>query len=353
VTDLKTQLSQGRWDELSFGFAPLVVLWSALKLEMFPALAASPRTAEELARALHCSGRGVRMVLDCLTAMGFLRKVGPRYRLNRLSRSYFLPSSDDYAGRVVLLCEPSLRLWLALPEVVRSGEPALALLSGEEKDRLQMEIADALFQVHRPKAWSLARLLSPRRFSQMTVQRNPRILDVAAGSAVWSIPFALKHPGAEVAAVDLSPVLEVAKKYARRFGLENRYRFIEADISKADLGRDEYDLALLGHICHSQGERGSRELIGKCFCALREKGTLLIMDFVPDERRKSALLPLLLAVHALLGSPEGDTFTRSQYGTWLSDAGFGSVRTLRVPGHSPVFLGFKRPGERRPKHAHR
>jgi len=283
------------------------------------------------------------MVLDCLAAMGLLRKGRSRYRLNRLSRTYFLPSSDDYAGNVVMVCEPTLRLWLGLPEAVRSGEPAASFLSGEEKNRFEAAISDALFQVHRRQAWKLVELLDQGRFSPRRVPRTRRVrvLDAAAGSAVWSIPFALKHRGAEVVAVDLLPVLEVAKKYTRRFGVEARYQFVAADLSEAELGKDDYDLVFLGHICHSRGEGRSRELIGKCFRALRKSGILLIMDFVADEERKSALLPLLLAVHALLGSREGDTFTFSQYKRWLLDAGFTGVRALRVPGHSPILLGLR------------
>lgn len=338
---IKEDLTRGAWDNISFCFAPLLVLRSALKLGFFSGLARAPKTAGKLALSLDCSPRGVRMLLDCVAAMGFLRKEGTRYGLNRLSRNYFLQSSDDYVGRVVMICEPALRLWLGLPKVVRSGKPAVTSLTKGERNRLEAEIADALFQVHRRQAWKLAGLLGSGKFSLSKGRRSLRILDIASGSAVWSIPLALKHRGAEVVAVDLLPVLKVARKYTHRFRVETRYRFLGADISEVEFGDREYDLALLGHICHSQGEEGSRELIGKCFRALREKGILLIMDFIPDEGRKSALLPLFLAVHALLASPDGDTFTFSEYKKWLLDAGFASVRALRVAGHSPILLALR------------
>jgi len=65
------------------------------------------------------------------------------------------------------------------------------------------------------------------------------------------------------------------------------------------------------------------------------------MDYVPDEERKSPTLPLLLALNALLGTREGDTFTFSEYRQWLMSAGFNAVKTIEISGHSPVMVGLK------------
>jgi ubiquinone/menaquinone biosynthesis C-methylase UbiE len=168
-----------------------------------------------------------------------------------------------------------------------------------------------------------------------------RILDVGAGSAVWSLPFASQCPNVEVTAIDFPPVLPIARKFACRFGVEKQYRFVGADIRTVDLGEQEFDLVLLGHICHSEGPRRSRELFSRCFRALKNKGRLLIMDYLVDENRASELLPLLLALNTLLGTDEGDTFTMSEYMAWLQDAGFTRVESVAVKEHSPVIVATK------------
>lgn len=338
---MQAKLARGAWEELSFCFAPLVVLCTAMKLGIFAALVEGAKNLGEIASSTACSTRGVRMVLNCMTAMGLLEKKGETYGLNDFSRRYFLPSAEDYIGRLFINCEPLLRLWLTLPEAVRTGKPTLSFATDAEKIQLEISIADALFQVHRACAWRLADLLgngsSPSERGHATI----KILDVAAGSAVWSIPFALKYEGAQIAAVDLPPVLEVTKKYTRKFGVESRYTFIEADVGESDFGSNDYDWVLLGHICHSLGARGSQELISKSFRALRDKGRLLIIDFIPDEERSYELLPLLLAINALLGAPEGDTFTFSEYRSWLMKAGFSEAHTVQVGEHSPIIVGLK------------
>ena len=65
------------------------------------------------------------------------------------------------------------------------------------------------------------------------------------------------------------------------------------------------------------------------------------MDYIADEERKADFMPLLLALNALLGTEEGDTFTFSEYRRWLTEAGFESVQAVPVGGHSPIILGLK------------
>lgn len=335
------RLARGELDELSFHFAPQILLFTALKLGIFPAMGKGAKGLSSIALATECSPRGVGMVLNCLTAMGLLEKKNDTYELNDFSRRYFLPSSEDYIGQLFMPTDQLLKLWLTLPEAVKTGRSTLSLFPEEEKEKLNLSIVDALFQVHKAHAWRLADILKHNTPFLAEHYGIVKILDVAAGSAVWSLPLALKYERAEVTAIDFASVLEVAKRYARRFGVENQYKFLGADIRQIDFGNDEYDLALLGHICHSEGAEWSRRLIGKCFRALKENGKLFIMDYVPDEERESDVMPLLLAINALLGTEEGDTFTFSQYKNWLLNAGFREARTLRVNDHSPVIVGLK------------
>lgn len=341
VIGVTEKLARGALDELNFDFASQVVLFTALKLDIFSVIDKEAKGVDEIASAVKCSARGMRMLLNCLAAMELLEKENETYALNRLSRKTLLPSSKDYIGSLFMHWEKLVKLWLTLPEAVKTGKPTLGLFTDEEKERLNIDIADALFQVHKGYAWGLAEALEISAGFLPEHGRAMKILDVAAGSAVWSLPLALKYERAEVTAIDFASVLEVAKRYARRFGVESQYKFIGADIRQIDFGNDEYDLALLGHICHSEGAEWSRRLIGKCFRALKENGKLFIMDYVPDEERESDVMPLLLAINALLGTEEGDTFTFSQYKNWLLNAGFREARTIRVNDHSPVIVGLK------------
>lgn len=334
-------LQRGAFEEMSFQFAPQVLLYSAIELGVFPAMAAGNKSVSRVAMATGCSQRGTRVLLDCMAALGLLEKEDERYELNSYSRRFLLPSGEEYVGPMFAPWEQLLRLWLSLPAAVRTGRPTLPLLTDEEREKLNLDTVEALFRLHKSSAWRLADLFD----SQITLCQGARaaikILDMAAGSAVWSIPFALKSRSVEVTAVDWIPVLEIARRHAREFGVESQYLFIGEDIRKVEFREPEYDWALLAHICHSEGAAWSRRLIENCFRALRENGTLLIMEYLRDEESKHDLMPLILAANALLGTDEGDTFTFSQYERWLLDAGFSEARMIRIEGHYPVISALK------------
>jgi ubiquinone/menaquinone biosynthesis C-methylase UbiE len=338
---INEQVEKGALDELGFHFAPQVVLFTALEVGIFPALAGGARSIPSIASATDCSPRGVRTLLNCLAAMGLVKKEDDIYDLNRYSRKYFLPSSEHDLTSLFLPWEDLFRLWLTLPEAVRTGRPSVILGSDQKQQRLNVRIAEALFQAHRVCAWRLVEICTRESSLWRPDREVLKILDVAAGSAVWSIPWALNYTHAEVTAIDFPPVLEVAKKYTKRFGVEQRYKFVASNIREIDFGIEEYDLALLGHICHSEGPTWSQRLIENCSRALKRTGRLLIMDYIADEERNSDLMPLLLALNALLGTEDGDTFTFSEYRKWLNQAGFEDVRTLQIDGHSPVVVGLK------------
>src|SRR5437867_3565850 len=83
---------------------------------------------------------------------------------------------------------------------------------------------------------------------------------VAAGSGVWGIALAQKSPQVRVTAVDWAKVIPVTRRYAERFGLLDRFSFVEGDIAEADFGSG-HNLATLGHILHSEGTDRSRQLL--------------------------------------------------------------------------------------------
>lgn len=60
---------------------------------------------------------------------------------------------------------------------------------------------------------------------------RPRILDLGTGSGNLAVTVAKQHPGAQVAAVDLSPdALAVARRNADQHGVAERVQFLEGDL---------------------------------------------------------------------------------------------------------------------------
>src|SRR5262249_30092370 len=146
-----------------------------------------------------------------------------------------------------------------------------------------------------------------------------RVLDVAAGSGVWSIALAEQSPQVQVTVVDWSEVVLVCKKVANRHGVGDRYRYLAGDLLQTDFGTG-YQIATLGHILHSEGERRSRALLSKVADALAPGGTIAIAEMVPNDERTGPLPALFFALNMLVHTEEGDAFTFRELRDWLHEA---------------------------------
>src|SRR4029077_16855585 len=163
------------------------------------------------------------------------------------------------------------------------------------------------------------------------------VLDLAAGSGVWSIAAAKASPHVTVTAVGWPGIIPITKKVPAREGVAPRYRFVAADLHAADFGSG-HSLATLGHILHSEGKARSRRLLEKTFDALAPGGTIAIAEILVDADRKGPLPALLFAVNMLVNSESGDTFSFEEITDWLRAAKFGEVRTVEVPGLAPRII---------------
>jgi ubiquinone/menaquinone biosynthesis C-methylase UbiE len=168
-----------------------------------------------------------------------------------------------------------------------------------------------------------------------------RVLDVAAGTGAWSLPLAQSIPEVKVTAIDFPLVLQVTREYAERLGVIDQYELRPGNIREIDLGSEEFDLVIVGNICHSEGERNTKALLKKCYSAIRKGGRLLIADVVPNDERTGPLLALMFGVNMLLNTVEGDVFTFAEFDGWLKGLGFRSVEAVRVGGDSPLILARK------------
>src|SRR5262249_17456398 len=155
-----------------------------------------------------------------------------------------------------------------------------------------------------------------------------RILDVAAGSGAWSLAFAQANHHAHVTVVDYPEVTQVARRYAAAMGVGDRYDYLEGNLRDLDFGRRRFDLAILGHIIHSEGEKWGKKLIKKTHRALADNGLLLIAEMIPNDARTGPPMPLLFGLNMLAHTEAGDVFTMREYRAWLKEAGFRKVQIL-------------------------
>ena len=308
-------------------------LVAGTELDLFTHIAAGKHSAKEIARAAKVSGRGVVMLLDALVGLGYLNKKGDAYGLEPVSEKFLVRGGDIYLGPMVYETKLVWESWAHLTDVVKSGRPFKAVDLEEAGREFFPQLVAAIF----PMSYGAARA-AVAAIPEKTRKRISRILDVAAGAAPWSIAFAQAIPDARVTVVDYPEVTKIARQFTERFGVADRYDYIEGNLREVDFGRNKFDLVILGHIIHSEGEKWGKKLIKRSSRSLNEGGMLLIGEMVPNDERTGPALPLVFGLNMLLNTEHGNVFTMRQYREWLKDAGFKKVTTIEAPGPSPLIL---------------
>jgi 2-polyprenyl-3-methyl-5-hydroxy-6-metoxy-1,4-benzoquinol methylase len=309
---------------------------TSIELNVFSLIATGKRTGKEIAEAAGASPRGMTTLLDALTAIGYLRKNGGRYSLQPVSAAFLLPDGRDYLGANAHALSLSWDNWKNLTQAVKSGHPVEAINIAEKGKEFFPKLVASLF----PGNFATS-TLAVEQFSKKDLLKIHKILDVAAGSGAWSLAFAQAIPRARVTTVDFPEMTPITREFAEKYGAANQYDYHEGDLRLLDFGRDKYDLVILGHIIHSEGELHGKELLRKSYEALRSGGKLLIGEYIPNDARTGPAMPLLFGLNMLLQTEAGAVFTLREYRDWLKTAGFRKIASIPVPPPSTVIIATK------------
>jgi 2-polyprenyl-3-methyl-5-hydroxy-6-metoxy-1,4-benzoquinol methylase len=312
----------------TFGFAPPLIIETGIRLGIFDLLDKGARSIGEIAAASGTSARGLRIVLNALVGLDLLAKDRlERYSLTSESAEFLVSNKPTFHGAFFMLTsERMLSEWGKLCSVVRSGRSTHRVNEEESGTKFFQQFVENIFPIHFPAARCLAQTL---QLSNLTASCS--VLDLAAGSGVWSVAMAKESPHVAVTAIDWPGIIPITKKVTEREGVAPRYRFVANDLHAADFGSG-HSVAILGHILHSEGEQRSRLLLKKTFAALAPEGTIAIAEILVDADRRGPLPALLFAVNMLVNSESGDTFSLEEISTWLDAAHFDQVRTVDAPG---------------------
>jgi hypothetical protein len=326
-------LTPERIQQFGWGYAPAMILEASVRLGVFDALDAGPKTAAQVVSQTGASPRGAAMLLNALVGLELLTKKGDAYALGPEAAAFLVSSKPGYIGGLMRhLSKQIIPHWLRLTEAVQSGKPPVSVNQEGPGGEFFSEFVEDIFGLSYPSAKVLAAHLLAK------APAGPyRVLDLAAGSGVWSIALAEKSPQVQTTVVDWPAVIPAAQRVTARRGVADRYRFVPGDLMQADFGAG-YRAATLGHILHSEGAGRSRALLKKTFAALAPGGVVAVAEMTPNEDRTGPPFPLIFALNMLVHTDDGDTFTFGEISGWLREAGFVNPRQLDSPGPSPLIL---------------
>lgn len=302
-------------------------LRAAVELDLFTHIASGLDTPEAIASACQASPRGIRILADYMTIVGFLSKRDERYTLTAEAAAFLDRRSPAYMGQVAefLLSEELRESFRRLPEAVRRGGTAYSEEGTVSPDNpVWVTFARAMAPLMQMPAQLIVGLLD---FDQL---RPFTVLDIAAGHGLFGITIAKHFSKAHVTALDWPNVLKVAKENAIHYGVADRHTTLPGSAFEVDWG-GPYDVVLLTNFLHHFDVATCEQLAAKAYAALGPGGRAITLEFIPDADRIYPPSTAGFALTMLATTAHGDAYTFAEYERMFAKAGFARSEFHPLP----------------------
>ncbi|MDP4177981.1 MAG: methyltransferase domain-containing protein [Bacillota bacterium] len=183
-------------------------------------------------------------------------------------------------------------------------------------------------------------------------KESPKVLDIGAGTGLFSSFVLGKYPNARITLIDLSDkMLEVAKK---RFFDYSNFEYVVADYTKQKFD-DRFDIIISALSIHHLSDTDKEMLYKKCYYMLEDGGVFINADQVLSTSLEIEKLQSKLWKHAIekSGLSKDDikqAYDRISYDNpstlaeqlkWLKEAGFKHVDSIYKYYHFCVMYAKK------------
>ncbi len=235
---------------------------TASQLGILDALADGQKTAPQLAEMCEVAEKPVELLLNVLTTVGVVERYREDFAMAPVMHLLPLAYRDlgDYA-------------WQHLAGYVRSGVPIPQVpeIPLDDSDFFS-EIETTMWQLT-PSALEVAHLLDVG-----ATRCGMRILELSAGSAVWSLSIAHADPDCQITLVDEAALLERGRTHAESIGVADRVTCVPGDYRNVDLPAGQYDLAIMANVAHRHNPEEMVSLLKQVHTWLAPQGELALID---------------------------------------------------------------------------
>jgi hypothetical protein len=320
-------------------------LSAAVQLDLFTLLSKhGALTMKEIARQLGIAEKPARILLLGCTALGFLRKVGPRYSNTLVAKRVLTRATP---GNLISVIEwqhhINYNAMHCFYDAIRANRNAgLDIFPGTEttlygrltrQPSLEKIFQNAMEAVSIQSNVLLGRLVD---FSRVT-----HLVDVGGGNGTNIIALARKYPHLRATVFDSASVCELARQNIQGSGLSGRLDAIAGDVFVDALPADA-DCFLFGHFFNIWSEERNLELLRKCHASLPAGGSVIIFNMMQSDEETGPLVAAMGSPYFLtLATGEGMIYTWTEYEIWLREAGFRTVKRQALLRNYGVITGIR------------
>ena len=280
-------------------------LVAACQGNLLQALLNGDATPTMYAEELGLDPTATERILEVLTSLGFADCRQDRYAASAALKDLdaISPGGVDGLGA----------MWSQVPAFLLRGE-RYAHMDGppDAREAVYSSVVSKLALIFAHGARQLAVALPGR---------PAHILDVGAGSGIWSLAMAQRHAETRVTALDFPNVLQAFRIQAEHMGLSDRIGLLPGNFHCVAIPEGRFDRIVLANVLHLEPPEQAAALICRVTAALLPGGDLVIVDMLGDETPAGERARAIYGLHLALRTREGKVHPLSNLQAWVKQAG--------------------------------
>ncbi|NUM31941.1 MAG: hypothetical protein HUU47_06420 [Bacteroidetes bacterium] len=313
---------------VGLGFA----LGSSVKLKIVDQLSMEPKSVATIASSANVSEIGTELILDCLDALGYVKKTGNQYAFTKRGYKNLSADSPQNFRYFILFCNYLYKSYIQLDETIRLGKNAQSTMIDEMTDNEWELFSRAMIDISRTNCKEVA--------GKITVAKNAaKMLDLGGSHGLYSIELCKRNPNLKATIIDLPPVKKYADECIAKHNASKQVSFLPSDFMKDELPKNN-DIILAFNIIHGLNLEENEILAQKVYNSLNNGGIYVILDQIKGIGGNSQMSKATTSYMALnlLHQAGGKTYSENEVDAFTQKAGFKHtiLKKLNAPGFGVI-----------------
>jgi len=313
---------------VGLGFA----LGSAVKLKIADQLAMEFKDVKSIAKGANVSEVGAELILDCLDALGYVRKKETQYAFTKRGFKNLSAQSPNNFRYFILFCDYLYKGYIHLDETIRLGKRPQSNMLEEMTDYEWELFSRAMIDISRTNFKEVAGKIP-------VTKTHTKMLDLGGSHGLYSIELCKRNPNLKATIVDLPPVKKYADECIAQNNASNNVAFLPSDFMKDELPKNA-DIILAFNIIHGLNPSENETLAKKVYNSLNSGGMYVILDQIKGIGGSSQMSKATTSYMALnlLHQAGGKTYSKNEIDTFTNKSGFQNtkLKKLNAPGFGVV-----------------
>jgi len=296
------------------------LLTTGIELKVFNHLSEG-KSAEEVAEAIGCHPENTMLFLNGLAACDLVAKHKGLYQNAPVAEAFLVEGSKTYLGEgfasQVSMTDAMLN---DLTRLIRVGPPS----HPEEDDADPQKWGQAASRMANEERAGMTQQMSDLVSALPEFLSFQKMLDLGGGPGIFGIAMVANHPTMRGVIFDRKPVVEVAERFIKEYGMDDRIEVLAGDYNIDFIGGD-YDFIWASATLNFAKENMD-SVMKKIYEALNPGGVFMnLSEGLTDEGTKPDFHVLWSICWAMTGSVKA--FDQGFIADAILKAGFRSVRS--------------------------